>query len=253
MPDYNSIFTGPRIDECVADALANISLGFQSLTARDDYFDANKDKLTDDLPCLVLINPTTVEIQIWRGGFDPAVYDSINWAGSSFQAGLNSILLGYMHSMHSGGNTVFFQNLETKINWYGVVAGYREYDFNNDNVPQWLGIAPKSRLQSAPVITLELNAPVSATLTANYGAEVDIVANESVWGIEVRAGEDYTGLITYTLNNDEVIERTPALNQTRTDGNMRPVFQCESATSGFTPSPWPTRRCAVATGCTSRT
>lgn len=208
MATYNSIFTGPRIDEGVGDALANVTLGFQSLASRDTYFDTNKDKLVNELPCLVLINPTTVEIQIWRGGQAPAVYDAINWAGSSFQAGLNSILLGYMHSMHSGGNTVFFQNLETKVNWYAVVAGYREYDFNTPQMSQWLGIAPKSRIQSAPVDTIEINGPVDANLTASYADVITISSNESVWGIEVRAGEDYTGLITYTLNNDEATERT---------------------------------------------
>lgn len=120
---------------------------------------------------------------------------------ATFRAGLNSFLLGWMHSLHSGGENLFTQNLSSLINWYSVWCGYRPYNFDGGG-PQWLQIAPSARIQATPVDSLDINGPIQATGGVTYADVITLQNNETVWGVEVVAGETYEGDITYTLNDN---------------------------------------------------
>lgn len=204
MTDFVSAHTGDAIDLGISEGLLTPIVAFVSATERDTYFTERPHKLFTDLPIMVLVDPVTVEIQVWRGVDAPETYANTDWGASTFRAGLNSLGLGGQHLIHSAGENILFQNLSSDIQWYPVWTGLRPYGFTGG---EWLSIAPSSRIMTTVVEDLQINGPAGNN-NVNYADTIVLQNNESVWGVEVRAGETFEGEIVYTLNSNDNPEIT---------------------------------------------
>ncbi len=219
MANYKLDHRGTKINEAITDALRQKVTSFVDLAERDTYFATRMQKLRTGMPILVLVDPVTVEIQVWEGVDSPVTYLSTDWGASTFRAGLNSIGLGGQHLIHSAGENILFQNLSTGIHWSPVWVGLIPYNFTGD---EWLSIPPSARVMTTPVGPLELNGPVGAA-NVNYAASITLQDNESVWGVDVRAGEAFVGEIVYTLSNNgnpEIIKFSQRMQVNVVEGDL---------------------------------
>ena len=114
---------------------------------------------------------------------------------ASVRASLNSFELGEMHTVHSGGENVFWQNNVSNTNWFPVWQGVKPFV----DVDTHMGVSPTTRrLVNDPHLLLTNGASSTASNVA-YEAVVTLQDNESTFKVEVEAGEAYTGDLTYTL------------------------------------------------------
>ena len=114
----------------------------------------------------------------------------------SVQSGLNSFKLGEMHTDHSGSENKFTQNNVSMINWFPVWQGVKP--LAGVGVP--ITINPTSRQYTTPK-ELFTNGLTPTGEDVPYSIEVTLVENESILKLEVAAGENYSGTITYEIRN----------------------------------------------------
>ncbi len=116
---------------------------------------------------------------------------------STLEAGLNSFRLGGMHTNSSGGENTFWHNEVSHINWFPVWQGIRHYGkTENENVQ----LHPTARIYS-PANVVAMNGIYPTEQAVSYAAVITLDKNESIYGIQVKAAEDYSGELTYTLRN----------------------------------------------------
>tara|TARA_R110000851_G_scaffold138105_1_gene274275 strand:+ start:363 stop:1382 length:1020 start_codon:yes stop_codon:yes gene_type:complete len=115
---------------------------------------------------------------------------------ATVRASVNSFELGEMHTNHSGGENVFWQNNVSNINWFPVWQGLRPYTDLNTH----MGISPTTRRYSDPYL-LYPNGQTTTPENVAYTSNILLTQNESVFRLDVVAGEIYTGKILYTLRD----------------------------------------------------
>lgn len=117
---------------------------------------------------------------------------------ASVRSGLNSFELAEMHTTHSGGENVFDQNNVSGINWFPVWQGVKPLPASP--VGEHVGLNPTVR-QYSNVSELLPNGSGQFPVFLSYRDEITLVNNESVMFLEVRAGEEYQGKLTYTIRD----------------------------------------------------
>lgn len=116
---------------------------------------------------------------------------------ASVQSSLNSFKLAQMHTIHSGGENVFFQNSVSGVNWYPVWQGLKPLGA----IGEHLGYNPTVRQYSATSTLLTNGATAHASIAVPYTDTITLMDNESVYRLKVVAGEAYTGKLTYSIRN----------------------------------------------------
>lgn len=117
----------------------------------------------------------------------------------SLNTGLNSFGLGEKFKMHSASSTVFTEDRANHINWGSIRYGIRPFTALGEHIT----IKPTVPDYSAP-FSLLTNGINPTANSVPYTASVPLNNNECILRLEVMAGEDYTGEVTYTIkNNDE--------------------------------------------------
>lgn len=115
---------------------------------------------------------------------------------ASVRSGLNSFELAAMHTMHSGGENIFFENMASLTNWFPVWQGVLNFD--NAGAGEHLGTNMTGR-QYGNTYFLEPNGPTVTANSVPYTDTITLDRNESVLRLEVVAGESYTGRLIYSI------------------------------------------------------
>lgn len=117
---------------------------------------------------------------------------------ASVRSGLNSFELGEMHTTHSGGENVFDQNNVSGINWFPVWQGVKPLPASP--VGKHIGLSPTVR-QYGTLFELEPNGSTQFPEGVAYRDEITLINNESVMSLHIKAGETYSGELTYTIRD----------------------------------------------------
>lgn len=190
---------------------------FSSISDRDNFFIANPTMLENGLPIdvTVIVNDdNVVRVQTWTGPDNPTSYnpttDSFRFIDSTVGAGVSSFDLGTAHRISSGGENIYFQNLDSDINYFPPWQSVGDHSNPNDRVVQ---NRPTARTYGALTPT-EFGGAVATSGSVQYEVDFTLPANESVNGVVVVPAEAYTGVIAYEVErirpsgNNDIFRRT---------------------------------------------
>ena len=136
-------------------------------------------------------------------------------ADRAIETTLNSFFLGGIHKISSGGENVFFTNLNTNIDYFPMWGGIKDQSITENQGANGI-ITPSARVYSNDLLNLEVYGSAASSGSVPYARSSAIVADQSVHGqevlveeailasdylfFEVYAGTDDTGKLAYEQN-----------------------------------------------------
>lgn len=133
-------------------------------------------------------------------------------ADRAIETTLNSFFLGDIHKISSGGENIFFTNLDSDIDYFPMWGGIKDQSITENQDASGI-ITPSARVYSNDLLNLEVYGPAAASGSVPYAKASAVVENQSVHGqqviveesigpgdylfFEVYSGTDDTGRMAY--------------------------------------------------------
>lgn len=133
-------------------------------------------------------------------------------ADRAIETTLNSFFLGDIHKMSSGGENIFFTNLDSDIDYFPMWGGIKDQSIPTNQDASGV-ITPSARVYSNDLLSLEVYGPAALSGSVPYARASSVVSNQSVHGqqviveepiepddylfFEVYSGTDDTGRMAY--------------------------------------------------------
>jgi len=133
-------------------------------------------------------------------------------ADRAIETTLNSFFLGDIHKISSGGENIFFTNLDSDVDYFPMWGGIKDQSITENQDASGI-ITPSARVYSNDLLNLEVYGPAAASGSVPYAKASAVVANQSVHGqqviveesigpgdylfFEVYSGTDDTGRMAY--------------------------------------------------------
>ena len=119
---------------------------------------------------------------------------------------LNSFFLGGIHKISSGGENIFFTNLDSDIDYFPMWGGVKDQSVTGNQDSSGI-ITPSARVYSNDLLNLEIYGPAAASGSVPYARSSAVVANQSVHGQQVIVEEsvsssDYLFYEVYVGSDD---------------------------------------------------
>ena len=125
---------------------------------------------------------------------------------------LNSFFLGDVHKISSGGENVFFTNLNSNVDYFPMWGGVKDQEAPENQDATGI-ITPGARVYSNNLLTLEVYGPAAASGSVPYARASAVIDDQSLYGqrtiveetiletdylfYEVYAGTDESGILAY--------------------------------------------------------
>ena len=81
---------------------------------------------------------------------------------------MNSFFLGDVHKISSGGENVFFTNLNSNVDYFPMWGGVKNQEVPENQDATGI-ITPSARVYSNNLLTLEIYGPAAASGSVPYG------------------------------------------------------------------------------------
>ena len=133
-------------------------------------------------------------------------------ADRAIETTLNSFFLGQVHKMSSGGENIFFTNLESDIDYFPMWGGLKDQSIPANQNASGV-IPPSARVYSNDVEALEVYGAAASSGSVPYARASTVAVNQSAYGLqmiveeaiqpddflfyEVYAGTNESGIIGY--------------------------------------------------------
>lgn len=133
-------------------------------------------------------------------------------ADRAIETTLNSFFLGDIHKISSGGENIFFTNLDSDVDYFPMWGGIKDQSIAENQDASGI-ITPSARVYSNDLLNIEVYGPAAASGSVPYSKASAVIANQSVHGqqviveeaiapsdylfFEVYAGTDDTGRMAY--------------------------------------------------------
>ena len=196
-------FTGfPCSDDCETIVTVNASDGWAMIHPNGDGGES-------EIVELLSLNPEQQKT-LSHFKFNPET-DKLE-ADRPIETTLNSFFLGDVHKISSGGENVFFTNLNSNIDYFPMWGGVKDQEVPENQDATGI-ITPSARVYSNNLLTLEIYGPAAASGSVPYARASAIIADQSLYGqrtiveeailetdylfYEVYAGTDESGILAY--------------------------------------------------------
>ena len=133
-------------------------------------------------------------------------------ADRAIETTLNSFFLGDIHKISSGGENIFFTNLDSDVDYYPMWGGVKDQSIAENQGASGI-ITPSARVFTNDLLDIEIYGPAASSGSVPYSRASAVVANQSVHGqqviveeaisstdylfFEVYSGTDDTGRMAY--------------------------------------------------------
>ena len=196
-------FTGfPCSDDCETIVTVNASDGWAMIHPNGDGGES-------EIVELLSLNPEQQKT-LSHFKFNPET-DKLE-ADRPIETTLNSFFLGDVHKISSGGENVFFTNLNSNVDYFPMWGGVKDQEVPENQDATGI-ITPSARVYSNNLLTLEIYGPAAASGSVPYARASAIIADQSLYGqrtiveetiletdylfYEVYAGTDESGILAY--------------------------------------------------------
>lgn len=196
-------FTGfPCSDDCETIVTVNASDGWAMIHPNGDGGES-------EIVELLSLNPEQQKT-LSHFRFNPET-DKLE-ADRPIETTLNSFFLGDVHKISSGGENVFFTNLDSNVDYFPMWGGVKDQEVPENQDATGI-ITPSARVYSNNLLTLEIYGPAASSGSVPYGRAAAVLANQSIYGqrtivedailetdylfYEVYAGTDESGILAY--------------------------------------------------------
>ncbi|MCP4255256.1 MAG: hypothetical protein GY775_17990, partial [Candidatus Scalindua sp.] len=133
-------------------------------------------------------------------------------ADRAIETTLNSFFLGDIHKISSGGENIFFTNLDSDVDYFPMWGGIKDQSIAENQDASGI-ITPSARVYSNDLLNVEVYGPAASSGSVPYSKASAVIANQSVHGqqviveeaisssdylfFEVYAGTDESGRMAY--------------------------------------------------------
>jgi len=133
-------------------------------------------------------------------------------ADRAIETTLNSFFLGDIHKISSGGENIFFTNLDSDVDYFPMWGGIKDQSIAENQDATGI-ITPSARVYSNDLLNIEVYGPAASSGSVPYSKASAVIANQSVHGqqviveqavspsdylfFEVYAGTDESGRMAY--------------------------------------------------------
>lgn len=196
-------FTGfPCSDDCETIVTVNASDGWVMIHPNGDGGES-------EIVELLSLNPEQQKT-LSHFKFNPET-DKLE-ADRPIETTLNSFFLGDVHKISSGGENVFFTNLDSNVDYFPMWGGVKDQEVPENQDATGI-ITPSARVYSNNLLTLEIYGPAATSGSVPYARAAAVLANQSIYGqrtiveetiletdhlfYEVYAGTDESGILAY--------------------------------------------------------
>ncbi len=105
-------------------------------------------------------------------------------ADRAIETTLNSFFLGDIHKISSGGENIFFTNLDSDVDYFPMWGGIKDQSIAENQDASGI-ITPSARVYSNDLLNIEIYGPAASSGSVPYSRASSVVANQSVHGQQV--------------------------------------------------------------------
>ena len=120
-------------------------------------------------------------------------------ADRAIETTLNSFFLGDIHKISSGGENIFFTNLDSDVDYYPMWGGVKDQSIAENQDASGI-ITPSARVFTNNLLNIEIYGPAASSGSVPYSRASAVVANQSVHGQQVIVEESISST-DYLLMN----------------------------------------------------